>query len=177
MSNIINSQAYVKQGDKVYKVNGGAGSPIHTFNSVEEMNAANLADGSIACVPSPNNVIDLTKYNLADGTSFNLKLLQMYGMDVEYENLDDDGSIWIDIEKCQNPIFAIDFTIAGAGEVFYCPSSFVVRRYNEISTVSTSFVIDIGDQNTRVTLTFYKVKDSDTGTFGFTAIRLAIEVL
>jgi hypothetical protein len=52
MSNIINSEAYVKQGDKVYKVNGGAGSPIHTFNSVEEMNAANLADGSIACVPS-----------------------------------------------------------------------------------------------------------------------------
>jgi hypothetical protein len=52
MSNIINSNAYVKQGDKVYKVNGGAGSPIHTFNSVEEMNAANLPDGTIACVPS-----------------------------------------------------------------------------------------------------------------------------
>jgi hypothetical protein len=57
MSNIINSQAYVKQGDKVYKVNGGAGSPIHTFNSVEEMNAANLADGSIACVPSEGDTI------------------------------------------------------------------------------------------------------------------------
>lgn len=53
MSNIINSEAYVKQGDKVYKVNGG--STIHTFNSVEDMNAANLADGSIACVPSEGN--------------------------------------------------------------------------------------------------------------------------
>lgn len=71
MSNIINSEAYVKQGDKVYKVNGGAGSPIHTFNSVEEMNAANLADGSIACVPSSGEsggesgvkVIDLSDDN------------------------------------------------------------------------------------------------------------------
>lgn len=58
MSNIINSNAYVKQGDKVYKVAGGAN--IMTFNSVEEMNAANLPDGTIAMVPVDDEVVDLT---------------------------------------------------------------------------------------------------------------------
>lgn len=73
MSNIINSEAYVKHGDKVYKVNGGAVSPIHTFNSVEEMNAANLPDGTIACVPSSGEsggggglpVVEVTSCTLA----------------------------------------------------------------------------------------------------------------
>lgn len=65
MSEVINSLHAVRRGNKWYvSGGGGAGSPIHTFNSVDEMNAANLADGSIACVPSSGEsggakVIDL----------------------------------------------------------------------------------------------------------------------
>lgn len=60
----VGADLYVKKGNKVYKASGGGaggGTQIHTFNSVEEMNAANLADGSIACVPSVETVFDISE--------------------------------------------------------------------------------------------------------------------
>lgn len=43
---------FVKKGGKVYKVKGGSAQSIMTFDSVDEMNATEAPDGTIALVPS-----------------------------------------------------------------------------------------------------------------------------
>lgn len=48
----IPSDAYIVKGGKLYKVKGGSAPTILTFDSVDEMNAFNAPDGTIALVPS-----------------------------------------------------------------------------------------------------------------------------
>ena len=125
MSDVINSLHAVRKGNKWYVAGGGgAGSPIHTFNSVEEMNAANLADGSIACVPSTGGggvkVIDLTKYTAdVNGTSltFNDIVLGIYAGQFGSNNakVTDNTTFWDDVSAGQTIKFKIDASALAEG--------------------------------------------------------------
>lgn len=165
MSNIINSNAYVKQGDKVYKMNGGAGSPIHTFNSVEEMNAANLADGSIACVPSSGEsggqtakVIDLTKYTqVTQGStmSHNDAILTLFSQNGGNLSFVDNTAFWADLDTDKPIKFLLDLSLLFEDLTFECSANSLLKNDGEIFQVDSSFLLALNG-SARVTILIHK---------------------
>lgn len=129
-------------------------------------------------VPSANNVIDLTKYTAGEGLSFNDKLFQLFATGEDYDNLDDDCSIWVDIEKCQNPVIVVDMSAMMEGVKFYCNPTFVAKEHGRISELNMAFTAPY-DANTNMKVTFVigAVFDTNTNEPRYSYMRLVTEVM
>jgi len=150
---------------------------ILSFDSVDEMNAYEAEDGTIAIVPSEDSVIALSKYKYEDGQSINDKIVYLFGTGGETASGNDNGSFWADLKKLANPVFSFDASVMTAGLTLECPALTVQKINGEPRNVAVSFDIVMSGTTTKLSIEFSKAVDATSGIYIGTQINLKTEAV